>query len=102
MNMMKKQWIKDLIKSQFAEKLIGGFAFYYLKFVGLTTRWKSVTGVKETYDALKQYGSIIVIGWHGRTLMMPYYWDKRSKLKWARVGGLKDPEDTTSFFMSSL
>lgn len=80
MNMMKKQWIKDLIKSQFAEKLIGGFAFYYLKFVGLTTRWKSVTGVKEAYETLKQHGSMIVIGWHGRTLMMPYYWDKRSKL----------------------
>ena len=23
-------------------------------------------------------------------------------MKWARVGGLKDPEDTTSFFMSPL
>ena len=77
---MNKQWIKDIVKSPLAEKFIGGFAYYYLKFVGLTTRWKSVTGVKETYEALKQNGSVIIIGWHGRALMMPYFWNKSSKL----------------------
>lgn len=77
---MNKQWLKDIIKSSAAEKLIGSFAYYYLKFVGLTTRWKSVTGVKETYETLQKDGSIIVIGWHGRTLIMPYFWNKSSKL----------------------
>jgi len=77
---MKLKWLKNLIKKPFAEKVIGIFAYYYLKAVGLTTRWQSVTGVKETYEAIKQNGSIIVIGWHGRTLMMPYFWNKTSKL----------------------
>ncbi len=77
---MKIQWLKDIIQSPTAEKFIGSFAFYYLKFVGLTTRWKSVTGVKETYETLEKDGSIIVIGWHGRTLMMPYFWNKSRKL----------------------
>lgn len=77
---MKTQWLKKIIKSPFVEKVIGVLAYSYLKFVGLTTRWQSVTGVKETYEAIKQNGSIIVIGWHGRTLMMPYFWNKTSKL----------------------
>ncbi len=77
---MKIRWLKDIANSQFAEKLIGNFAFYYLKFVGLTTRWKSVTGVDVTYKMIEQHGSVIIIGWHGRTLMMPYYWNKQSKL----------------------
>lgn len=77
---MKIIWLKNLIQTPFGEKLIGSFAYYYLKFVGLTTRWQSVTGVKETYEALDKYGSMIVIGWHGRTLMMPYFWNKSRPL----------------------
>lgn len=77
---MNIQWLKDIIKLPAAEKFIGCFAYCYLKFVGLTTRWQSVTGVKETYEAIKENGSIIVVGWHGRTLMMPYFWNKSSKL----------------------
>lgn len=77
---MKVQWFKNLIQSPAAEKFIGSFAYYYLKFVGLTTRWKSVTGVQKTYETIKKDGSIIVIGWHGRTLIMPYFWNKSSKL----------------------
>ena len=77
---MKIKWLKDILKNQKAEKIIGNIAFYYLKFVGLTTRWQSVTGVKETYEAIAKYGSVIVIGWHGRTLEMPYFWNKSSQL----------------------
>lgn len=77
---MKINWLKQIIQTPAAEKIIAGIAFYYLKFVGLTTRWQSVTGVKETYEAIKENGSIIVIGWHGRTLIMPYFWNKTSKL----------------------
>jgi len=77
---MKIKWLKDILKNPTAEKIIGNIAFYYLKFVGLTTRWQSVTGVRETYEAIAKYGSVIVIGWHGRTLEMPYFWNKSSKL----------------------
>ncbi len=77
---MKIKWLKDILKNSTTEKIVGNIAFYYLKFVGLTTRWQSVIGVKETYEAIEKYGSVIVIGWHGRTLEMPYFWNKSSKL----------------------
>lgn len=77
---MKMKWLKNILKTSFAEKCVGNLAYFYLKFVGMTTRWQSVTGVKETYEALNNYGSIIVIGWHGRTLLMPYFWNKSSVL----------------------
>lgn len=77
---MKLNWLKKLLKTSIAETCVGNAAYCYLKFVGLTTRWQSVTGVKETYEILDKYGSIIVIGWHGRTLEMPYFWNKSRTL----------------------
>ncbi|MBR3661840.1 MAG: lysophospholipid acyltransferase family protein [Alphaproteobacteria bacterium] len=76
---MLKNISKNILRSRFVEGIIGSVAFWYLKFVGMTTRWE-VSGVKETYEALDKYGSMIVIGWHGRTLEMPYFWNKKSKL----------------------
>ena len=70
-----KDWLKNLLKSEKGEAIIGNLAYLYLKFVGLTTRWQ-VSGVKETYEMLDKHGSMIVIGWHGRTLEMPYFWNK--------------------------
>ena len=77
---MKIKWFKNFANSPLGEKIIGNVAYFYLKFVGLTTRWQSVTGVKETYETLEKHGSMIVIGWHGRTLLMPYFWNKTSNL----------------------
>lgn len=77
---MKIKWLKNFLKTPFAEKCVGCLAYSYLKFVGLTTRWQSVTGVKETYETLDKHGSMIVIGWHGRTLEMPYFWNKSRPL----------------------
>ena len=74
-----KDWLKNLLKSEKGEAIIGNMAYFYLKFVGLTTRWQ-VSGVKETYELLDKYGSMIVIGWHGRTLEMPYFWNKSRTL----------------------
>ena len=76
---MNKNWLKNFFQSPSGEALIGNIAYYYLKFVGLTTRWK-VTNVKETYKLLEDHGSMIVIGWHGRTLEMPYFWNKTRPL----------------------
>ncbi len=76
---MKKGLFKNILNSSLAESIIGTLAYCYLKFVGLTTRWK-VIGVKETYEMLEKHGAMIVIGWHGRTLEMPYFWNKSRKL----------------------
>ena len=74
-----KDWLKNLLKSEKGEAIIGNLAYLYLKFVGLTTRWQ-VSGVKEAYEMLDKHGSMIVIGWHGRTLEMPYFWNKSRPL----------------------
>ena len=76
---MKKEHWKNILNSPLIEKIIGTIAYAYLKFVGMTTRWE-VSGVKETYETLEKYGSMVVIGWHGRTLEMPYFWNKSRKL----------------------
>ena len=76
---MQSDWLKNILKSRAVEEIIGTIAYCYLKFVGLTTRWE-VHGVKETYEALDKYGAMVVIGWHGRTLEMPYFWNKSRKL----------------------
>ncbi|MBR2136603.1 MAG: lysophospholipid acyltransferase family protein [Alphaproteobacteria bacterium] len=77
---MKIKALKKFFNTPRGEKLIGNIAYYYLKFVYYTTRWKSVTGVKETYEMIQKHGSVIVIGWHGRTLGMPFFWNKSSRL----------------------
>ncbi len=76
---MKLKRLKNLLKTPVAEKIVGILAYGYLKFVGLTTRWQ-VSGVKETYKMLDEHGSMIVVGWHGRTLEMPYFWNKSRPL----------------------
>lgn len=76
---MKKGRLKNFLNTPLAEKIIGIVAYAYLKFVGLTTRWK-VIGVKEAYEVLEKSGAMIVVGWHGRTLEMPYFWDKKRVL----------------------
>lgn len=73
---MTKHWLRNIIKTAIAEKAFASIAYCYFKFVGKTTRWQSVVGVEELYKALEKYGSIIVVGWHGRTLEMPFFWDK--------------------------
>lgn len=76
---MTKKYLKKILKSPIFEKIIGVIAYYYLKFVGLTTRWQ-VSRVEETYKLLDEHNSMIVIGWHGRTLEMPYFWNKSRPL----------------------
>ena len=77
---MKINWLNNILNTQAFSRIVGNFAYCYLKFVGMTTRWKSVTGVKEMYEMLEKQGSMIVVGWHGRTLEMPYFWNKSKTL----------------------
>ncbi|MCQ2735329.1 MAG: lysophospholipid acyltransferase family protein [Alphaproteobacteria bacterium] len=77
---MKISWLKNIINTKTFNRIVGNLAYCYLKFVGMTTRWKSVSGVKEMYEMLEKHGSMIVIGWHGRVLEMPYFWNKSKTL----------------------
>lgn len=76
---MSNSWLKNIIKHPKCEAFLGAVAYSYLKFVGITTRWQ-VRRVEETYKLLDKYGSLVIIGWHGRALEMPYFWNKSRKL----------------------
>ena len=72
--------LKKITKSKFALRLISKVAYQYIKFVKFTTRW-DLRGIQSFYDNLEKYGSVIFVAWHGRTPMIPPFWDRRKKLK---------------------
>ena len=71
-----KKLLKRTIKSQTVTALISNTLYYYAKLVGKTTSWK-VKGVKEFYEHWNKEKSIILIGWHGRAMMLPFFWNKQ-------------------------
>lgn len=74
-----KKLIKRTVKSKTITGLIGTLLYYYTRFVGKTTSW-STKGVDTFYKHLKQDGSIIMIGWHGRAMLFPYFWNHKQPL----------------------
>lgn len=78
---MEKNWFSTFCRKVIVEKFLASVAYYYFRFVGKTTRWQDIIGAEDFYGSLEKYGSIIVIAWHGRTLEMPYFWDRAHKIK---------------------
>ena len=72
--------LKKITKSKFTLSVISKIAYWYIKFVKMTTKW-DLRGVQSFYDNLEKYGSVIFIAWHGRAPMIPPFWDRRKKLK---------------------
>jgi len=52
--------------------------YVYAQLVGWTTRWQR-RGIKETYQTWAENESIILIIWHGRTLLPCHFWRNKSK-----------------------
>ena len=48
--------------------------------VGKTTKWE-INGKKRMDDIWDKEGSFIFIGWHGRAMMLPYFWNIYSDKK---------------------
>lgn len=69
-----KRITKHIIKSGFFSKLIIQLIYTYAKFVKLTTQWE-IKGLDKCYKTWEQNGSIILIGWHGRAMMIPLFWN---------------------------
>lgn len=68
-----------MIKSKAVTSFISSTLYYYAIFVGKTTSWKT-KGIKEFYDCWNDKKSIILIGWHGRAMMLPYFWNRERPL----------------------
>lgn len=74
-----KKMIKRLVKSPVITGLIGSLIYYYTRFIGRTTRWK-IIGIDNFYEHWDKEGSLILIGWHGRAMMIPYFWNRKHPL----------------------
>lgn len=68
---------KRLLKSPSVIRFGAVLITFYIKFVGLTTRWKVINGhvIEKDY----RYKPFIIAFWHGRLLMIPYLTPKGAK-----------------------
>ena len=75
MNIYKKYFkkpLKKIAESKIVLHLISAILYCYTKFIGKTTRWHT-EGVEEFHNlALNNNGAILVI-WHGRAAMIPFF-----------------------------
>ncbi len=86
--MPKENNVKNLIKN-IGKKIRNSNWFFpmlsrlfclYVWLVGKTTRWES-PGLQKFYSTLEKDKSLIMISWHGRIAMLPYFWDNRCTLR---------------------
>ena len=74
-----KRLSKFILKSRPVIFLISCLIYLYARFTGITTKWK-VNGVDEIYRFWEKNESIILVGWHGRALMLPLFWRAKHPL----------------------
>ncbi len=76
---LTKKALRKLTQSSFVMNLISWLLYHYTCFIGKHTDW-SVYGVDDFYRLWEKEKSIILIIWHGRALMIPYFWNKKRPL----------------------
>lgn len=74
-----KKIIKKITKSPAFAAFIGKLMYYYGLLVWKTTRWQ-IFGINRFYPIWDKDKSIILTIWHGRVLMIPYFWNKKHPL----------------------
>lgn len=72
--------LKKITKSRAFAQFVSIAAYWYIRFVAKTTKWKLID-LHHFYDNLEKYDSVIFVAWHGRMPMLPYFWDRRKTLK---------------------
>lgn len=70
-----KKFFKSLLQSPVVLSAISSVLYFYARFIGRTTRWQT-RGIEKLYQTWEKEGSLIFIAWHGRALMIPYFWNK--------------------------
>ncbi len=68
-----KHFFKKLESSSYTTTILGAIIYAYAQLVGFTTRWQK-RGLKEVYNTWRQNKAIILIIWHGRTLLPCHFW----------------------------
>lgn len=78
MNLYKKlikKPLKKLGETSAVMWLISLIFYLYAKFVGLTTHWRTER-VEEFHQLAREKGGVILVIWHGRALMLPFFKQK--------------------------
>lgn len=71
-----KEFNKKITKSNFAISIISSILYLYTRLVYKTTSWE-VIGREKAVKLWENDKGFILIGWHGRALMMPSFRDYR-------------------------
>ncbi len=71
-----KSKIKKITNHPRFISFLGIILYHYSIFIGKTTRWKTVE-LNELNEVWQKEKAIISITWHGRALMLPYFWNKK-------------------------
>lgn len=75
-----KKALKNITKNKMVIFLLSCIIYLYVKLVGYTTKWE-YRGLEALYDNWDKKQPMIMIGWHGRVLMLPFFWNtKRQNL----------------------
>ncbi|MBR5482782.1 MAG: lysophospholipid acyltransferase family protein [Alphaproteobacteria bacterium] len=90
-----KNYIKKLTKSPAFTSFLGKVMYYYGLLVFKTTRWQ-ISGVEQVYSVWEKEKSLILTIWHGRVLMIPYFWNRKRPLN-ALVSPHNDGRIAASF-----
>lgn len=75
-----KKITKKIKNAKWFNSFVGWFLCVYVRLVGKTTKFDK-SGIKKFYDLLEKDGSLIMIAWHGRVAVLPYFWNNKRKLK---------------------
>ena len=71
---------KMIKETRWFYSLVSTLLSAYVRLVGKTTKW-DLAGIERFYSVLNKDSSLIMIAWHGRIMMLPYFWNGKSKLK---------------------
>ena len=72
-----KQHLKILMKKPVVIKLVSFLIFIYIQLINLTIKWE-IKGKNNIRDTKK---GAILVGWHARAAMLPYFWQRLSDKK---------------------
>ena len=81
-----KDNLRKILKSAPVIKCLSFVIYLYAVFVAKTTKW-NISGIDELAKFTKENNAVI-IGWHSRTTMMPFFWSKYVK---SRLTALVSP-----------
>lgn len=79
-NSKLKDFLKAVGKKPFVLNCIGALAYGYTWLAGKTGRF-DVYGQKEFEELIAKHNGGIFVAWHGRALMLPYFWRNTRQMK---------------------